>query len=62
MKSAFAKLVKNYSQNYNVESQSSTEISMNITKMLKSATESMLLLWVNENRCNKIWKNNQKFN
>ena len=62
MKSAFVKLVENYSQNYNVKSQSPTEMSMNIIKMLKSATGNMLPLWVNENRCNKIWKNNQKFN
>ena len=60
-KSAFVNLAKNHSQNYNVESQSHTDISMSITKIVHSVAKNTLPPLDNQNRCNEIWKNDHKF-
>ena len=59
---AFVNAVENQLQNRNVESQSSAEISINMTKILNSAAENVLAPFVNQNRCNEIQKNDQEFN
>ena len=55
-KRVFLKAVKDRLRNYNLESQSPTEILMNITKILNSPP------LVNQNCCKEIWKNDQEFN